>query len=84
MFKYAEDLKRALKRRILALVEVSKLALGYLSVDTAIVDNILRFDAPTPPPKEEEEDKEEGEEEGLGDNLEEEDRDYISSVDPNE
>ncbi|KAK0822606.1 hypothetical protein LTR73_009188, partial [Friedmanniomyces endolithicus] len=60
-------------------------ALGYLSVDTAIVDNVLRFNAPTPLPKEEEEDKEEEDkEEGLGDNLKEEDRDYISSVDPNE
>ncbi|TKA43228.1 hypothetical protein B0A54_05709 [Friedmanniomyces endolithicus] len=58
-------------------------ALGYLSVDTAIVDNILRFDAPAPPPKEEEK-EEEDEEEGLGDNLREEDKDYISSVDPNE
>ncbi|KAK0301631.1 hypothetical protein LTR01_009237, partial [Friedmanniomyces endolithicus] len=58
-------------------------ALGYLSVDTAIVDNVLRFDAPSPPPKEEEK---EDVEEGLGDNLEEEeeDRDYMSSVDPNE
>ncbi|KAK0826247.1 hypothetical protein LTR73_006581, partial [Friedmanniomyces endolithicus] len=50
---------------------------------TAIVDNVLRFDAPSPPPKEEEK---EDVEEGLGDNLEEEeeDRDYMSSVDPNE
>ncbi|TKA25157.1 hypothetical protein B0A54_17604 [Friedmanniomyces endolithicus] len=90
-----EDLKRALKafdhnrnctasNKTTPRRQVSKLALGYLSVDTAIVDDVLRFDAPAPLPKEEEEDKEEGKEEGLGDNLEEEDRDYMSSVDPNE
>ncbi|TKA34421.1 hypothetical protein B0A54_15253 [Friedmanniomyces endolithicus] len=59
-------------------------ALGYLSVDTAIVDNVLRFNAPALLPKEEEEEDKEDKEEGLGDNLGEEDKDYISSVDPNE
>ncbi|TKA36050.1 hypothetical protein B0A54_12989 [Friedmanniomyces endolithicus] len=65
----------------------AKLALGHLSIDTAIVDNVLRFDAPAPLPKEEEdkeEEEEEDKEEGLGDNLGEEDRDYMSSVDPDE
>ncbi|KAK0301759.1 hypothetical protein LTR01_009178 [Friedmanniomyces endolithicus] len=75
---------QSVRRGILALVEVGKLALGHLGVDTATVDDILGFDAPAPPPEEEEEDEEEGEEEGSGDNPEEEDGDYMSGVDPDE
>ncbi|KAK1041713.1 hypothetical protein LTR12_018296 [Friedmanniomyces endolithicus] len=60
---------QSVRRGILALVEVSKLALGHFSVDTAIVDKVLGFDAPTLAAKEEDDNNKE--EASSNDNEEE-------------